>query len=167
MKSTFKPLTILFFLIFFNCGGDKSFNETKKNIKLKNKKTENTIKTTTTTKPSETIDLTNKGVGPIKSIILPTEINQQMVTEGKAVFKRLCSACHRVGKKFIGPDVKGILNKRTPEWVMNIILDPEGMVKNDPLAKSLLKEFNGSPMVNQNLTEKQALAILEYIRSLE
>ena len=50
---------------------------------------------------------------------------------------------------------------------MNIILDPEGMVKNDPLAKSLLKEFNGSPMVNQNLTEKQALAILEYIRSLE
>lgn len=165
MKSTLKHLFLIIIFFIVSCGVYEEEENNK--IKLKNKQTEKTIKTSTTTKPSETIDLTNKGVGPIKSMTLPAEINQQMVTEGKAVFRRLCSACHRVGKKFIGPDVKGILNKRTPEWVMNIILDPEGMVKNDPLAKSLLKEYNGSPMVNQNLTEKQARAILEYIRNLK
>ena len=165
MKSTLKHLFLIITFFIVSCGVYEEEENNK--IKLKNKQTEKTIKTSTTTKPSETIDLTNKGVGPIKSMTLPSEINQQMVTEGKAIFRRLCSACHRVGKKFIGPDVKGILNKRTPEWVMNIILDPEGMVKNDPLAKSLLKEYNGSPMVNQNLTEKQARAILEYIRNLK
>jgi hypothetical protein len=49
---------------------------------------------------------------------------------------------------------------------MNMILDPEGMVTNDPLAKSLLIEFNGSPMANQNLTEEEARAVLEYFRTL-
>ncbi|MBT8260115.1 MAG: cytochrome c [Flavobacteriaceae bacterium] len=165
MKSAIKYLFLIITFLIVSCG---VYEEEEKNkIKLKNKKTEKTIKSTLTTKPSETIDLTNKGIGPIKSITLPAEINQQMVAEGEAVFKRLCSACHRVGKKFIGPAPNGLLKKRTPEWIMNMLLDPEGMAKNDPLAISLLKEYNGSPMVNQNLTENQARAILEYFRTLE
>ena len=34
---------------------------------------------------------------------------------------------------------------RTPEWIMNMILNPTEMVEKDPLAKELLVEFNGSP----------------------
>lgn len=89
-----------------------------------------------------------------------------MATQGKDVYDKMCLACHRVGKKFIGPPPDGVLERRTPEWVMNMILDPEGMVKNDPLAKDLLMEFNGSPMANQNLTEEEARAVLEYFRTL-
>jgi cytochrome c2 len=79
----------------------------------------------------------------------------------------MCLACHRIGKKFIGPPPNGILERRTPEWVMNMILNPQEMVQKDPLAKDLLKEFNGSPMSNQGLTEDQARAILEYFRTLK
>jgi hypothetical protein len=49
---------------------------------------------------------------------------------------------------------------------MNMILNPEEMTKNDPLAKALLIEFNGSPMANQNLTEEEARQVLEYFRTL-
>ena len=49
---------------------------------------------------------------------------------------------------------------------MNMILNPDVMVNEDPLAKDLLMEFNGSPMANQNLTEDEARAILEYFRTL-
>ena len=90
-----------------------------------------------------------------------------MVTHGKDVFDKMCTACHRVGKKFIGPAPDGIMDRRTPEWVMNMILDPEGMVKNDPLARELLIEFNGSPMANQSLSEEDARAVLEYFRTLK
>ena len=76
-------------------------------------------------------------------------------------------ACHRPDKKFIGPAPKGVLERRTPEWVMNMILNPEEMVQKDPLAKDLLVEFNGSPMANQNLTEEEARAVLEYFRTLK
>jgi hypothetical protein len=47
-----------------------------------------------------------------------------------------------------------------------MILSPEKMVKEDPLAKDLLIEFNGSPMANQNLTKDEARAVLEYFRTL-
>ena len=90
-----------------------------------------------------------------------------MVTHGEDVFKKMCTECHRPDKKFIGPAPTGILERRTPEWVMNMILNPEEMVQKDALAKELLIEFNGSPMANQNLSEEDARAVLEYFRTLK
>ena len=89
-----------------------------------------------------------------------------MVTHGAEVYKKMCTACHRPEKKFIGPAPKGIMERRAPEWIMNMILNPEQMVKENPLAKDLLMEFNGAPMANQNLTEEEARAVLEYFRTL-
>ncbi len=166
MKTTLKQLSLLVFaILLFNCGGEENKKETK--VKIGSQPTAKKVETkTTTTKASETIDLTNKGVGPIKSLSLPAEIDQVMVAKGAEVYKTMCTACHRAEKKFIGPAPKGIMKRRTPEWIMNMILDPEGMVKNDPLAKQLLIEFNGSPMANQNLTQEEARAVLEYFRTL-
>ena len=107
----------------------------------------------------------NKGIGPISSVTLG-ELNQEMADLGAEKFKALCSACHKVDKKFIGPSPQGVLDRRSPEWVMNMILNPQEMVTKDPLAKDLLAEFNGSPMANQGLTEEQARASLEYFRTL-
>ena len=108
--------------------------------------------------------LTNKGIGPVKELTLG-ELNPTMASEGEEVYKKLCSACHKPTEKFIGPAPKGILERRSPEWIMNMILNPEEMVKSDPIAKQLLIESNLAPMVNQHLTEAQARAVLEYFRT--
>ncbi len=167
MKTTLKLMTVLFITLIVSCGG----KEEKKKESFSYKKKETTEQTTTKkeakVKPSEKIDLSNKGVGPIKSVELAAVIDQEMVTLGADVFKKMCTACHRTDKKFIGPAPAGILKRRSPEWIMNMILAPEKMVKEDPLAKELLMEFNGSPMANQNLSEKDARAVLEYFRTLE
>ena len=168
MKSTLKILTLAITLLALSCGGGEEKKETSSKVKLKKQTTEKkVVKKTDKVPASKTIDLTNKGVGPITSLDLPAEIDQNMATHGADVFKKMCTACHKVGKKFIGPAPNGILERRTPEWVMNMILDPEGMVQNDPLAKKLLIEFNGSPMANQNLTQDEARAVLEYFRTLK
>lgn len=163
-----KSFTVLFTLLILSCGGKE---EKKDGFSIERKKatTEKKAETPTTNqvKASERIDLTSKGVGPINSITLDTAIDQAMATQGEEVFKQMCMACHRVGKKFIGPAPNGILERRTPEWIMNMILNPELMVKEDALAKELLIEFNGSPMANQSLTEDQARAVLEYFRTLK
>lgn len=109
---------------------------------------------------------TNHGIGPIKAFTLPTEVDQELVTKGQEIYDAMCTACHKAEKQFIGPAPKGILEKRTPAWVMNMILNPEEMVQKDPMAKQLLIQFNGSPMANQNLTEDEARAVLEYFRTL-
>ncbi len=107
-----------------------------------------------------------KGVGPIQDLILPETIDEAMVAKGLEIFESKCTACHKAEKKFIGPAPKGILTRRNPEWIMNMILVPEQMVKEDAIAKKLLVDYNGSPMANQNLTEEEARAVLEYFRTL-
>ncbi|MCX2743556.1 cytochrome c [Mangrovivirga sp. M17] len=107
----------------------------------------------------------NKGIGPVSSVELG-EIDQEMAAEGQKLYEELCTACHKVDKKFIGPSPKGLLDRRTPEWAMNMMLNPEEMIQKDPIAKQLLLEANGAPMANQNLTRDQARKILEYIRTL-
>ena len=120
-----------------------------------------------TTPASQRIDLANKGVGPVSSLTLPAEIDAGLAATGEGIYNQMCLACHRVGQKFIGPAPNGVLERRSPEWVMNMILNPEKMVKEDPLARDLLMEFNGSPMANQGLTQDQARAVLEYFRTLK
>lgn len=164
MKNKLKIFTALLLLILISCGGKEE--KKKEKIQLKSTTEKKVEKKTETIPPSKRIDLNNKGVGPITSLELSSEIDQALVTKGEDVYKKMCTACHRAEKKFIGPAPKGILERRSPEWVMNMILNPEKMVKEDQLAKDLLMEFNGSPMANQNLTEEEARAVLEYFRTL-
>ena len=166
MENYKKFLTISFALFLMGCGG----NEEKKKDPFTLKKqpgTETAGANKTSTKASETIDLTNKGIGPVKTLELPAEIDQAMAAHGAEIYQKMCTACHRPDKKFIGPAQKGVLERRTPEWTMNMILNPEEMLQKDPLAKALFVEFNGSPMANQNLTQEEARAVLEYFRTLK
>lgn len=169
MKKTLISFTLLLSLLTLGCG-EKKEKETQ-GFKMERQSSASETKSvtpeTTGVKASERVDLTNKGVGPITSVNLDAEINPEMAAQGEAVYNQMCLACHRIGKKFIGPPPNGILDRRTPEWVMNMILVPEKMVKEDPLARDLLIEFNGSPMANQGLTEEQARAVLEYFRTLK
>ncbi|WP_452229353.1 MULTISPECIES: c-type cytochrome [unclassified Lacinutrix] len=166
MKTTLKVLMVLFVTLLISCGG----KEEKKKEGFSYQKKATTEKATAPkaekVPASKKIDLSNKGVGPITSVTLGAEVDQKMATHGADVYKKMCTACHRADKKFIGPAPTGILERRTPEWVMNMILNPEEMTQKDPLAKELLIEFNGAPMANQHLTEEDARAVLEYFRTL-
>ncbi|MDZ4847230.1 MAG: cytochrome c [Chitinophagales bacterium] len=108
----------------------------------------------------------NKGLGPVRSVSLGETVDQAMADAGAVIYKEKCTACHKADKRFIGPAPKGIFERRTPEWIMNMILNPEQMVKEDPIAKQLLIDYNLSPMANQNLTEDEARKVLEYFRTL-
>lgn len=108
----------------------------------------------------------NIGIGPVKELKLPEQIDQAMAAEGKKIYDEKCTACHKPYEKYIGPAPVGVLKRRTPEWVMNMILNPEEMTKKDPVAKELLAQF-ASPMANQNLTQEEARKIVEYFRTLE
>ena len=113
----------------------------------------------------EEIDqMKDKGVGPIIAVNVTGTVNQSMADEGEVTFNSICSACHKLDQKFIGPALIGITKRRTPEWIMNMIMNPEQMVKKNAQAKKLHMEYT-SPMVNQGLTEAETRSILEYFRS--
>lgn len=156
MKNIY-TLSALVLILLASCGGGATSNEGDKVTEAP----ESMLVEETPTDPME-----NKGIGPITSLTLAEEIDADMANEGQVIYEQMCMACHKIEKNFIGPAPKGILERRSPEWVMNMILNPEEMIAKDPIAKALLMEYYGAPMANQNLSEEQARQVLEYFRTL-
>lgn len=165
MKKTLTLLSVLGLTLVMSCGDGKK-NESSPYDKSNDTEKPVENKVVDATPASKRVDLTNKGIGPIKSVTLNPEIDMEMAAKGEEIYKMNCTACHKPDKKFIGPAPKGILERRTPEWVMNMIMNPDEMTQKDPLAKDLLVEFNGSPMANQHMSEEQTRQMLEYFRTL-
>ncbi len=104
----------------------------------------------------------SKGIGPVKTLKLE-EINAQLAKTGGETFKVKCAACHKMEERYVGPALKGVSDRRSPEWIMNMILNPIEMVQKDDTAKELLGEYLVQ-MTFQNVTETEARGILEYLR---
>lgn len=115
----------------------------------------------------KTIDpLQDKGIGPVSSVDIPATIDQSLSALGDTLFVNKCTACHKIYERKIGPPLVGVTTKRTPEWIMNMILNPDEMVVKNEAAKKLLMEYI-APMANQSLNEDEARALLEYFRSID
>ncbi|MEM9078560.1 MAG: cytochrome c [Bacteroidota bacterium] len=153
--------TLLLFSFLLSCGGKK--DEKKDSFEVSRTKSEDKKAATSEGVP---VDLNNKGIGPIEELTFAEEIDTEMAARGEAQFNAICVACHMVDQRMIGPAMKGVYERRSPEWVMNMMLNPNGMLKEDPIAKALLKEYNNAIMLNQNLTEEEARDLAEYLRTL-
>lgn len=156
MKFQLATIALVSGLLFTSCGGSQA---------------PSTTPSSETESPTEEIneeiiltgDMAIKGIGPIKSIKLEA-VDKYLAESGKDLFKTNCTACHKFSKQHIGPALSGIMDRRSPEWIMNMILNPEIMVQQDSIAKSLFEEYN-SPMSNQGLSQDDARAVLEYMRT--
>lgn len=162
MKITLKIFSTLLILTAIGCG-EKEQKETNHLTKNESKEVIEEAATNTT----EIDNMENKGIGPVKSVEIGADIDAALATQGAELFKNMCSACHKMEKKFIGPALTDVTERRTPEWIMNMILNPEEMIQKDPIAKKLLVESNMAVMANQGLTQEEARAILEYFRQFD
>lgn len=103
-----------------------------------------------------------KGVGEYTEVQLNNPLNAVMVQSGQAIFDMKCASCHKTSEqRVVGPGFKGLTERRKPEWIMNMVTNPERMLDNDPTAKELLKECLVR-MPNQNLSPEDARAVLEF-----
>ena len=85
---------------------------------------------------------------------------------GKAIFESKCIVCHTMGKgKLIGPDLKGVTQRRKTDWIKKMIKDPDAMLKTDDTAKKLLQEHNNVPMINLGLKDAEIESIIAYFKS--
>ena len=105
------------------------------------------------------------GVGKFQHIDLTHPLDQKMVTAGKAVYDLKCASCHKLtDEKLVGPGWKGVTDRRTPEWIMNFVTNTEEMLAKNEQAKNLY-EICLVKMPNQNLSDDDARAILEFQRN--
>lgn len=107
-----------------------------------------------------------KGVGPVDTVVLADTIDEALAAKGEKIFKLKCTACHAMDKRVVGPPLGGVTQRVRPEWIMNMILNPQEMIQEDSLAKALLAQYY-VPMTNQNVTQEDARALLEFFRKYD
>lgn len=105
----------------------------------------------------------DKGIGPVKELKLGP-IDEALAARGKELFGGRCAACHGLSKAIAGPALGPILKQETPEFVMNMMLNTAEMEAKNPAIKKQVAKF-GMSMPAPDLTEDQARAIVEYLRT--
>ncbi|RMD99434.1 MAG: cytochrome c [Calditrichaeota bacterium] len=121
-------------------------------------------KQTTAANPSGLSEFELKnGIGPIKKELKVGPIDEALAQKGRQYFKMKCTGCHKLGQRYVGPPLRGVVSFRTPTYIMNMILNPHEMVQKHPVAKGLLAQYL-TVMSPQGVTPEMARAILEYLR---
>jgi cytochrome c2 len=87
---------------------------------------------------------------------------------GEQLFQQKgCTACHSIGKgDLVGPDLKGVTEKRPHEWLQQWIAAPDQMIaKKDETAVKLLHQYHDVQMPNLGLSASDVDNILAFLAS--
>jgi cytochrome c551/c552 len=99
-----------------------------------------------------------------ESLALGSALDEAKAKIGEDASNVKCTSCHKMSdEKLVGPGWKDVTKRRTGEWIMNFITNPDPMLDKDPEAQAML-ELCLVRMPNQSLTDDDARAILEYMR---
>lgn len=84
---------------------------------------------------------------------------------GEGLFQQRCSACHSIGGgRLVGPDLKGVNDRRSEEWLLKFIKSSQAVISSgDAAAKALFAEYK-MVMPDQDLSNDQIKEILVYLR---
>ena len=154
MKTKVKLLSTILItgmVLLYACGGNQQ----------QNAESQSTASETSGADAPTTDD--GKGIGKFTSVEIGP-IDTEMAKRGEAIFTSKCAACHKLSAdKVVGPGLKGVTEKRKPEWIMNMITNPDEMTKKDPTAKALFEEHL-IQMTFQNVSDEETRDILEFLR---
>ncbi|TRX52010.1 cytochrome c [Fulvivirga sp. M361] len=119
----------------------------------------------TDTKPEvEELRSVSQGIGAFKDIELTDPLITDLVSTGRKSYDTKCLGCHLLNdKRKVGPGWAGITNRRSPEWIMNMITNVNVMLEEDEAAQKLLEECM-THMPDQRIGTSEARSILEYMR---
>ena len=86
---------------------------------------------------------------------------------GEKISQEKCFTCHTPTEEAkVGPGWKGVTERRTAHWIMNLIIDPQPMLEQDYNLRQLVEKHQ-AVMPDMKLTDAEARDILEYMRKID
>jgi cytochrome c551/c552 len=104
------------------------------------------------------------GIGPVTEPVVLKDVDRAMAQAGHELFEHKCAACHKMADRYVGPALGDVTKRRSPAFVMNMVLNPQVMTTKHPVSRKLLGEFY-TQMPNLNLSPTEARQLLEYLRT--
>lgn len=85
--------------------------------------------------------------------------------DGAELFRKNCTACHKLGTKLVGPDLVGVTDRRSAEWLHKFITSSQGFIATgDADAVKVYEEYNKMVMPDQVLTPAEIDLVLAYLK---
>ncbi len=106
-----------------------------------------------------------RGIGEVTNVDLTDPLNEDMIRRGRQISDVKCASCHLYDteERLVGPGYLNVTNRRSPEWIMNLITNVDVMLDEDPVAQKLLEECLVR-MPDQNVSLEEARELLEFMR---
>lgn len=104
------------------------------------------------------------GIGPITEAIELASVSQERVAKGENIYIAKCATCHYLDDRKTGPPLRDITKRRSPEYVLNQILNAEQMGKLHPDGRKLVAQY-AQYMTIQGVTREDAMALLDFLRA--
>jgi len=85
---------------------------------------------------------------------------------GKLFQNRGCFVCHTIGKTgntAEGPDLAGVTDRRSHEWLVAWLKDPNAMFGSDAAADAMYEQYHHVKMPNMKLGASEITALVAYL----
>jgi len=88
----------------------------------------------------------------------------QDAKKGKSLYdSKGCGACHTIGKGHLaGPDLKGVTERRSHDWLKRWLHNPADLIGSDSIADADVAEAKGVKMPNLKLSDSDIESLLAY-----
>lgn len=89
-----------------------------------------------------------------------------IIAKGKTVFTEQCSGCHNFRQNGIGPQLKGLTQEVSAEWIHNFIKNPKQVIESgDERAQALFKKYRTLMPSFSSFTDADINALIAYIHT--
>lgn len=99
----------------------------------------------------------------------PARALSEAAQRGEEIFRKTCFACHTVGGgRLVGPDLRGVTERRREEWLVRFVQNSTDMVASgDAEAVAIFEEYARIPMPPQALSAAEVLSVLAFTKEGE
>ena len=106
----------------------------------------------------------------LKKIILTFLVliasTQAFSFDGGEYFERKCASCHTIGGgDDVGPDLKGVTERRPEIWILKFIKDSQAVIQSgDPIGNELFAKFKNKKMPAQELSDDDLKDLYAFLK---
>lgn len=105
-------------------------------------------------------------LGVLLTVLWPGSIkHSEAANTGQDIFQSTCAVCHSIGGgRLVGPDLAGVNDRRTEDWLLKYIKSPQTLIKSgDKTAVALFEEYK-IVMPDNALSDGQIKSVLAHIK---
>jgi mono/diheme cytochrome c family protein len=92
------------------------------------------------------------------------KLDNSLAQQGEQLFiQRGCIGCHAVGRRLAGPDLFGVVERRTTDWLGSFLKNTNNALDTDPIGQALLEEYRNQRMPQVHLRDPEVNALIHYL----